>query len=149
MKENISATGTTKIEKWRIFVFLFVVSSIFAIYVIELVRIQIVDKSSWIAYAEDNRINQISIPPLRGVIYDRNGYLLARNIASYDVVITPANLPDEEGAIQEIFRQLSKLIDMPINLNEVSPTNPYVPCVSEHGIAQIVNYGETSAPFDQ
>ena len=148
MRENITNASTTRIEKWRILVFLLVVSIVFAIYIFELVRIQIVDKSSWIAYAEDNRINQISIPPLRGVIYDRNGYLLARNIASYDVVITPANLPDEEGAIQEIFRQLSNLIDMPINLNEVSPDNPYVPCLSEHGIAQIVNYGETSAPFE-
>ena len=148
MRENITNASTTRIEKWRILVFLLVVSIVFAIYIFELVRIEIVDISSWIAYAEDNRINQISIPPLRGVIYDRNGYLLARNIASYDVVITPANLPDEEGAIQEIFRQLSNLIDMPINLNEVSPDNPYVPCLSEHGIAQIVNYGETSAPFE-
>jgi penicillin-binding protein 2 len=39
------------------------------------------------------------------------------------------------------------MINVPSNLNEISAENPYVPCRSEHGIAQIVEYGETSAPY--
>ena len=54
-------------------------------------------------------INQAS---LRGIIYDRNGVILARNVASYNVVITPASLPqleslflkqDPPGAVQRIY----------------------------------------------
>ncbi|HEY61214.1 MAG TPA: penicillin-binding protein 2 [Anaerolineae bacterium] len=145
---NINSYTRNTISKWRLISFIIVVSLVFTGYIGELIRIQIFDRDTWVAFAEDNRINEISIPALRGVIYDRNGYVLARNIASYNVVIIPANLPDEEGAIQDIFRQLSKLINVPINLNEVTSDNPYVPCVSDHGIAQIVNYGETSAPFE-
>ena len=139
---------SNNIPAWRAYSFLAVIFLVFTVYIGKLLSIQLFDRDSWIAYAEDNRINEISIHSLRGVIYDRNRYLLARNVASYNVVITPSKLPDEVGAIQEILRQLSALIDVPVNLNEVSPENPYVPCISKHGIAQIVNYGETSAPFE-
>ena len=78
------------------------------------------------------------------MIYDRNGVVLAHNVASYNVVVTAANLPDDPGATQEVFRQLSELIGVPVNQNEISPENPYVPCISDHGIAQIAEYAETS-----
>jgi penicillin-binding protein 2 len=80
-------------------------------------------------------------------VFDRNDYVLAQNIPSYNVVITPADLPDDVGEIQEVYRQISELVNVPINLNEVSQENPYVPCISEHGIAQIAEYGETTAPY--
>ena len=51
----------------------------------------------------------VSVPAPRGIIYDRNGYVLARNIASYTVVITPADLPDDEADIQNVYRELSAL----------------------------------------
>jgi penicillin-binding protein 2 len=81
------------------------------------------------------------------VIYDRNGTILARNVASYNVVITAAELPDDPGAVQEIFRDLSELIDVPVNKGIIDQNTPYVPCVSDHGIQQIVEYGESSTPF--
>jgi len=49
------------------------------------------------------------------LIYDRNGFVLARNVPSYNVVITPANLPDDPGAEQNIFRLLSNLIGVPVS----------------------------------
>ena len=52
-------------------------------------------------------------PAARGIIYDRNGYILARNIASYNVVITPANLPDDDADIQRIYREVSELTGVP------------------------------------
>jgi penicillin-binding protein 2 len=63
------------------------------------------------------------------------------------VVVIPSELPDDLGEIQEIYRRISEMVGVPINLNEVSNENPYVPCRSEHGITQIVEYGETTAPY--
>ncbi|OGO41233.1 MAG: hypothetical protein A2W36_06270, partial [Chloroflexi bacterium RBG_16_58_14] len=57
------------------------------------------------------------------------------------------DLPDDPGEVQEIFRKLSELIHLPVNLGELSDETPYVPCISEHGIAQIVEYGESATPF--
>lgn len=131
----------------RILSMVIAISVIFGIYIIQLFNYQIIQGKEWAAEAEENRISEFSVPTLRGVIFDQNGIVLARNVASYNVVVLPAGLPDDPGEIQEIFRALSLILNMPINLGEITLDTPYVPCRSEHGIAQIVNYGQTSTPY--
>ena len=135
------------LEPWRIFVFAAVLLLAVFIYVGRLFTLQILQGPTWVAQAVENRTREINLPTQRGVIYDRNNVILARNIPSYNVVLTFADLPDDPGAVRQIFQELSDLIDLPINLNEISLENPYVPCLSEHGIAQIAQYGEESSPY--
>ncbi len=145
----MSESGVLKnhLEGWRIAAFMAAMGLIFGIYIVRLFILQVIDYEDYLAIAEENRISEISLPTLRGVIYDRNGIILAHNIASFDISILPADLPDDPGEVQEIFRELSAVIDVPVNLGEVSLETPYVPCTSEHGITQIADYGETTAPF--
>jgi penicillin-binding protein 2 len=145
---NNSSTLSNNVAPWRIVSLIIFVTVVFGIYVIQLFNLQIIQGSEYAAEAEENRISEVSLPTLRGVIFDRNGIVLARNIASYNAIILPASLPDDPGETQEIFRNLSQILNMPINLGEITPDTPYVPCRSEHGIAQIVFYGETSAPYE-
>jgi penicillin-binding protein 2 len=144
---NSSSTLNNNIESWRILILAIFISIIFGVFIAQLFNLQIIQQEIWVDEAEENRISEISIPTLRGVIYDRNGIVLARNVASYNAIILPAELPDDPGEIQEIYRQLADILNMPVNLGEISAENPYVPCRSEHGIAQIVFYGQTSAPY--
>ena len=143
---NSNANLTNNVQLWRIMSFGIAVVAVFLIYLGRLFFLQIVEQDEWFAQAEENRISEINLPTQRGIIFDRNDYILAKNIASFNVVIIPADLPDDSGAVQEIFRQLSVLVNVPINLGSLE--DPYVPCRSEHGIAQIVEYGDTSAPYD-
>ena len=142
---NSNANLTNNVQLWRIIVFGIAIIAVFLIYLGRLFTLQILESPEWVAQAEENRISEINLPTQRGIIFDRNGYILARNIPSYNVVIIPSDLPDDLGAVQEIFRQISELVNMPINLGSLE--DPYVPCRSEHGIAQIVEYGETTAPY--
>jgi len=144
---NGSSSLHNNIERWRIYVFAGVILSVFIIFLVRLFTIQIIQGPEWIALAEDNRTKEINIPASRGVIYDRNNTVLARNIASYNVVVTAADLPDDIGEIQEILRELANYIDVPVSGGELSEGNPFVPCVSNHGIAEIVEYGETATPY--
>lgn len=144
---NNSASLNNNIQVWRILVFGILVLSVFLLYIGRLFTLQILESSEWVSQAEENRISRINLPTQRGIVFDRNDYILAQNIPSFNVVITPAELPDDPGEIQEIFRQVSEMTDVPLNLNEVSTENPFVPCRSEHGITQIVDYGETTAPY--
>jgi penicillin-binding protein 2 len=133
----------------RVLVFAGVVGLVLIIYIVRLFSLQILDSATYIAQANDNREVRINIPALRGIIYDRNGYVLARNVASYNIVITPANLPDDESEIQEVYRALSRQIGVPVSGGVLdNERNPFVPCKSDHGIMQIVEYGETNAPFN-
>ena len=145
---NNNPTLNNTIESWRILVFGAILGLAFLVYVGRLFTLQVIQRQEWVALAEENRISEINLPAQRGIIYDRNDYVLARNIPAYNIIVIPANLPDDIGETQEIFRQLSEITKAPINLNEVTPENPFVPCQSEHGITQIVEYGETVAPYD-
>jgi len=136
-----------KITNGRIISFGAVVGVIFLIFIFRLFSIQILDGDTWVAQALENRLREISLAPTRGVIFDRNGIVLARNVASYNVVVKAANLPDDPGSIQNIVRSLSDYIDVPVSRGDITPENPFVPCVSDHGISQIIEYGELSAPY--
>ncbi len=149
----MSSTVDTKqpVADWRGLSVAGVILIVFAIYLVRLFSIQILQGPLWQAQADQNRVHIISIPAERGIIYDRNGAILARNIASYNIAITPSNLPDDDGEIQEIYRQLSTLLDVPVSnlsVNKDDPNfQPYIACQSNHGIKQIVEYGDTNAPF--
>jgi penicillin-binding protein 2 len=136
-----------KIQSGRILSFAGVVGLVFLVFLVRLFTIQIINGDTWVAQALNNRLREISLAPTRGVIFDRNGIVLARNVASYNVVVTAANLPDDEGAIQNIIRSLAQYIDVPISRSEITPENPFVPCISDHGISQIFEYGAQSAPY--
>jgi penicillin-binding protein 2 len=135
------------LETWRILTFGAFLSLVFIIYITRLFSMQILGSEDYALAAEDNRTETLNLAAPRGIIVDRNNTILARNIASYNVVITPASLPDDDGDIQRVYRQLSALIDVPVNLNAITPENPFVPCTSPHGINQIATFGETTAPY--
>ena len=124
-----------------------VLGLVLLLFTVRLFRLQVLEYAQWEAQAEENRVEVLNIPAPRGAIYDRNGVVLARNVAAYHVVVTPAYLPDDPGTVERIFQELSRLLDMPLDYSEISPENPYVPCRSDHGIRQIVYYGETTAPY--
>ena len=140
------STLTNNVPLWRILALAVVLVAVFSIYVGRLFTLQVLQYNEWSAQAEDNRTQVINLQAPRGIIYDRNGIVLAQNIASYNIVIIPANLPDDEGEVQEIFRALSELTGVPVNRSSLDV--PYVPCTSDHGIAQIVEYGITTAPYE-
>jgi len=54
------------------------------------------------AQAEDNRIALVPIPPARGLIYDRNGVLLADNRPAYTLEIIPEQVADLERTIDAL-----------------------------------------------
>jgi penicillin-binding protein 2 len=73
---------------------------------------------------------------------------LARNIASYNIVITPANLPDDDGDVQRIYRELSALTSVPVSQGTVEDAKLIAPCVPGPGITQFVDLGLSNAPYD-
>lgn len=62
--------------------------SVAMIYVVRLFYLQVVD-SSYVFYAQNNVLQEQTIYPARGLIYDRNGELLVYNDAIYDLSVIP------------------------------------------------------------
>jgi penicillin-binding protein 2 len=137
-------------ERWRILTTYGLIIGIVLFYFISLFIIQVIDQETYLTQAEENRTTNVNTAALRGIIYDRNGYILARNRPAYHVVITPAKLPVDKGAIEEIYRRLSPLIDVPVSSGELTVERvlAFKPCQTDFGITEIVTIGDTNAPYD-
>jgi len=136
-----------QVQPWRLWVVYGVVALVLVILLFRLVTLQVIQGGDWNDQAVENYTATESIAPPRGIIYDRNGYILAGNIASYNVVITPANLPDSEADIQNIYRELSVLIDVPATQGTIEEAKLVAECVPGPGIEQLVALGESLAPY--
>lgn len=136
-----------RFEAWRIVLVYAAAMLALAILITRLFTLQVLEYDTWMAQATENRTSIIYDPAQRGIIYDRNGFVLARNVASYNVVITPAYLPDDEADVQEIYRRISPLIDVPVNQGTVEEAKNFAECVPGPGIAQLVELGNSLAPY--
>lgn len=64
--------------------------------------LQVWQYDSYHAQSMDNRVRVRPIPPTRGLIFDRDGRLLADNRASYQLEITPERVPDMEALLNQL-----------------------------------------------
>ena len=127
-------------NQWRYSILYILIVAIFGYFLLRLFDIQILQGAAFQAQADDNRTRIIRDPSIRGTIYDRNGYILAQNVPSYNVVVIPGYLPPDEGDTQAIFREVSELINMPVSLGDTDEetVRAFTPCVSELGIKSCV-----------
>lgn len=61
--------------------------------------LQIWDHEHYSTLSDQNRLTILPLPPNRGLIYDRNGVLLARNTPSFSLEITPEQIDDLDATI--------------------------------------------------
>lgn len=144
---NLEQAHTTRWRYWALYA---IIGIVMLVYVSRLFSLQIINGNEYVSLADENRRSNINLPTQRGLITDRNGYVLAKNVPSYNVVITPAYLPLDDGAIQGVFRELSSLIDLPVSQGELNEETVrlFTPCETDLGITQIVFIADSLAPYD-
>jgi len=69
-------------------------------------KLQVVDHDDYARQSEANRIKPHPVVPARGLIYDRNGRLLADNIPAYRIDVTP----EDAGDIPRMLAELSEVV---------------------------------------
>ena len=70
--------------------------------------LQVADHDRYRTLSMDNRIDLRPLPPVRGMIIDRNGAVLAENQAVYELTVVPEKVPDLDSTLQEI----GELVDL-------------------------------------
>ena len=92
--------------------FVFLLALVLAL---RLVYLQAVKYEHYHALAESNRVSLVPSVPNRGVIYDRNGKILADNFAAYTLEITVS----QAGNLDALLQQIGALIEItPKNLRQ-------------------------------
>ncbi len=107
----------------RLALFGWVILMVLGFYVIRLWQLQFLEGGYYTAEAEEQQLRIESISPQRGVIFDRDGNLLVRNVPSYNIVVIPGELPEDRERERDVLQQLSHLIDVPYSGEAVA--EPY------------------------
>ena len=106
------------------------VALVFALLLIRLFQLQVVEGGRYRQIAEDNTAKTILAPAARGVIYDRNGKVLVENRPVFMVQVLPSILASKDlkkrGAV---LAELSKLLGQKVEY-KVSADQPII--VKDH-----------------
>jgi penicillin-binding protein 2 len=90
----------------RVVIILVMVLLLFGLLVTRLTYLQVVSYSHFTTLSQNNRVRLEAVPPPRGLIYDRNGVVLAENRPSYQLEITleqVADLDDTLAGLAELI----------------------------------------------
>ncbi|WP_373779250.1 penicillin-binding protein 2 [Glaesserella sp.] len=73
-----------------------------------LYHLQVTDYESYQTRSNGNRIKLLPLPPTRGVIYDRNGKVLAENLTFFGLYI----VPEKVSNLDETFEELRNIVGL-------------------------------------
>ena len=79
-----------------------IVVGLTSIVVGRLTQLQVLDYEYFSAQSQGNRIRVQPLPPTRGLIFDRNGAVLAENLPSYQLELTPEQVPDTNETLNRL-----------------------------------------------
>jgi penicillin-binding protein 2 len=80
----------------------------FGLLAARLVHLQVYKHEELSTQAENNRIAVVPVVPIRGLIVDRNGVVLANNYSAYTLEITPS----KAGPLEPLIDSLAEVVDI-------------------------------------
>jgi len=98
-------------------------------------HLQVREADQFRLLAEENRINIRLVPPERGVIFDREGRLIAGNEQNYGITIVREDAGDVDAVVARL-RQLVRLDEGQLKraLREVKRRSSFVPILLADGL---------------
>ena len=96
----------THLYNQRILIASIIVTVCFLALIIRAFYLQVLNHEHYSTLSEDNRFTLMPLAPTRGLIYDRNGILLAQNVPTFTLELTPEHISN----INNTIKTLEKLI---------------------------------------
>lgn len=100
-------------------------------------QLQIGKGETYARMADTNRFRLVSVDPPRGVMYDRNGTILVRNIPSFSLAVVPSSLPEEEAELGALCDRLASLAAQAQQPAATSPWGPSAVQAAEGPVATL------------
>ena len=86
----------------RLIVAALIAGLLFIVVMVRLAVLQVVEHEHFNSLSNQNRVDMGPLPPQRGLIYDRNGVILAENIPTFSLELTPENVHDLDSTLAEL-----------------------------------------------
>ncbi len=107
-KQNPLTEGS--VVRNRLGILFTIILFLFLVLAARLVWLQVYQYQRFSTLAQNNRIDIFPLTPIRGLIYDRNGEILADNLQAYNLEILPDQIEDMDALLHELG-QLVELTD--------------------------------------
>ncbi len=117
-EEEPKASLKRLVDKKRLNSFFIFLSFCFLILLFRSFWLQIIRGDHYRSLAEGNRIRIQIIKASRGLIYDRSGNLLVKNIPRFDLYFIPADLPRDEQKLNEVIEKVAQILVYDSNSKE-------------------------------
>jgi penicillin-binding protein 2 len=101
----------SRLIRRRIVLSAFIILAMLSIVLVRLYHLQIVEHQHFSTLSDSNRIRIKALPPARGLIYDRNGVILANNLPAYRLEI----VSEQVGDIEDVLTRLRQYVDFSDN----------------------------------
>ena len=113
-----------------------VIICLFAILLFRGWHMQIINGAYYKRLAENNRIRTVTLPPLRGIIYDRHGEVLAKNAPSFNLGLVAADVRDLEKTIKRISPVIGlSAEDIKERIASGKDYDPFSPVIIKEGLS--------------
>ena len=107
----------TQLFNVRAIVALIICSLLIVVLIVRMMYLQVVEHELYTTLSENNRFHIGAVPPTRGLIYDRNGVILAQNLPTYTLEIVPERVDNMQATVEA----LAKLI--PVTESDIKRFN--------------------------
>lgn len=97
----------TQIFNQRVVVAGIIMFVLLILLLIRLVYLQISNQEHYATLSDNNRVSIQPIAPTRGLIFDRNGVLLAQNLPSFTLEIIPEHVKDLDKTLKDLAQLIS------------------------------------------
>jgi penicillin-binding protein 2 len=77
--------------------------------IVRMFQLQVIEHEHFATLSEDNRVKIVPVAPTRGLIFDRNGTVLAQNVPTYSLEVVPESVDDLDGLLDRLreFMEIS------------------------------------------
>ncbi|MFO7917378.1 MAG: penicillin-binding protein 2 [Anaerolineae bacterium] len=108
-----------KNPQWlRFVIFRMLVVAAFSLIAFRLWELQVTTSQEYVQSADHNRFRLVPIDAPRGIMYDRFGRALVKNVPSFSVNIVPSELPKDEAQREEVLARVGELLQVPVHGTE-------------------------------
>ena len=105
--------------------------------VYRLVDLQVVHFEHFSRLSHGNRVRIEPVPPVRGLLFDRKGRLLAENRPVYQLELVPEQVRDLEGTLAELLvLDLVREEDMPRIRSQIRSQRRFDPTILRHRLSE-------------
>jgi penicillin-binding protein 2 len=91
----------------RVLAMLVLVIALFGVLVGRFYQLQVIEHDTYNTLSDQNRVQVRSVPPTRGLIYDRNGTLIAENRPVFSVTLVPERVEDMSQTLARLKELLT------------------------------------------